>query len=94
MGFTFAVARAGHLNIGKKQPHVVPGFEQFQRGVCVRGFDDAKAVFFKRIGSDHAQKRLVFNYENQWFYLAHESRTNQPALRFPPTGQSRLRSLL
>jgi hypothetical protein len=29
------VARAGHLNVGEKQPHVVAGFQQFQRGVGV-----------------------------------------------------------
>jgi hypothetical protein len=29
------------MNVGEKQPHVVAGFQQFQRCVGVRGFDDA-----------------------------------------------------
>jgi hypothetical protein len=46
-----AVARAGHLNIGEKQPHVVTGFQQFQRGVGVRGFDDVKTIFLEQTDS-------------------------------------------
>jgi hypothetical protein len=44
------VARAGHLNVGEKQPHIVAGFQQFQRGVRVRGFDDAKTIFLEQTG--------------------------------------------
>jgi hypothetical protein len=42
----------------------------------VLGFDYAKAVFFKRVGCDHAQKRIVFDYEDHWLRLAHTIRTN------------------
>jgi hypothetical protein len=49
------------LDVGEKQPHVVASFQQFQRGVGVRGFDDAKAVVFKQTGSVHAHKRVIFN---------------------------------
>jgi hypothetical protein len=36
------------LNVGEKQPHVVAGFQQFQRGVGVRGFDNAKTIFLEQ----------------------------------------------
>jgi hypothetical protein len=36
------VARARHPNVGEKQPHVVAGFQQFQSGVSVLGFDKLK----------------------------------------------------
>jgi hypothetical protein len=35
------------LNVSEKQPHVVPGFQQLQRGVSVLGLDDAKPMIFK-----------------------------------------------
>ncbi len=60
------VARARHPNVGEKQPHVVAGFQQFQSGVSVLGFDNVKAVVFKHNGSVQANKRFVFNYENCW----------------------------
>jgi hypothetical protein len=51
------------LNVGEKQPHVVAGFQQYQRGVGVRGFDNAKTIFLERPRSVEAQKRIVFDYE-------------------------------
>jgi hypothetical protein len=57
-------------------------FEHLQRGVGARGFDDAKAVFFKCVGREHAQERVVFHYEDHWLCLAHESRTQKRASMF------------
>ena len=74
------------MNVGEKQPYVVAGFQQFQRGVGALGFDDAKAVFFKRVGSDHAQKRIVFNYEDHWLCLAHKSSNPATRLNVPVSG--------
>jgi hypothetical protein len=67
------VARARHLNVGEKQPHVVAGFQQFQSGVGVLGFDDAKAVIFKQTSSVQAQKLIVFDYEDHLLRLAHKN---------------------
>jgi hypothetical protein len=36
------------LNVCEKQPHVVAGFQQFQCGVGVRGFDNAKTIFLEQ----------------------------------------------
>ena len=36
------------MNVGEKQPHVVAGFQQFQHGVGVRGFDNAKTIFLEQ----------------------------------------------
>ena len=80
------VARAGHLNVGEKQPHVVAGFQQLQRGVGVLGFDDAKTMVLKQTGSVQAQKLIVFDYEDHWLRLAHKTRTHQRAPMFLPTG--------
>jgi hypothetical protein len=66
-----SVARARHLNVGKKQPHIVASFQQFQRGIGIRGFQDAKTIFFKKIARVHAQKRFVFDYEDRWLRFAH-----------------------
>jgi len=57
-------ARAGHLDVGEKQPHIVASFQQFQRGDGVRGIDDAKTIFLKRTDGVQAQKRIVFDYED------------------------------
>jgi hypothetical protein len=65
-----SVARARHLNVGKKQPHVVAGFERFQRGVGVRGFDDLKPVLLEQASRVHAQTRVVFDHEYYGLGLA------------------------
>jgi len=36
-------------------------------------------VFFKRVGGNHAQKRIVFDYEDHLLCSAHTNRTNKRA---------------
>jgi hypothetical protein len=57
------VAGSRHLNVGEEQANVDAGFQQFERSVGILGFNHGKASFLKRVGSDHAQKRIVFDCE-------------------------------
>jgi hypothetical protein len=71
------------FDVGEKRPHVIARVSNsFNAASAFSRLRRRETHLLEQTRSVHAQKRVVFDYENHWPCLAHKTQTHQPRSTF------------
>src|SRR5260370_476618 len=63
------VQGAGHVNVGKQQPHLWGRLENIECGLSIGRFDDTKSLILKDVGCQKTQRIFVLRDQDDWLCL-------------------------